>query len=286
MRPHPASARSVLPVLALGLAVVLVAIGGWSGWGAPGSVTARRSPGVPRRTLAALYRPTVTILKGQGRGSGTVIASSPGETLVLTAAHVVAPAGELGIELRPYNLGIEADPRAAAGPWPRRLPAEVAAQDVVGDVAVVRVRARRMLPYVARIAPLAEAPAPSDLVTSVGVDADAPLTGWLTDVQGTARLDIGTGGVSRFLITTRAPDPGRSGGGLFRPDGALVGVCVGRIEPQDDRPARGVFASLESIHALLRAGGLERRSAHPGAGRRLIPPRARVAPLSPDRARR
>src|SRR5512144_797860 len=53
------------------------------------------------------FRPTVLIRRGTMQGSGTVIASVEGETLVLTAAHVVRGPGELRVELHRYNLGLE-----------------------------------------------------------------------------------------------------------------------------------------------------------------------------------
>jgi hypothetical protein len=152
-------------------------------------------------------------------------------------------------------------------------------------VAVVRVRSRLTLPYVARIAPVAEEPVPGEILTSVGVDGKDPLSGWRTDVLGTPRLDLGLGGASRFILTARAPDPGRSGGGLFRPDGTIVGVCVGRIEPTADHPVRGVFASIESIRALLKDNDLERWLAHSEAYRRIVPRRNRVVPPPPGRKR-
>ncbi len=190
---------------------------------------ARRSLDRALLSVNTIFRPSVTISKGSGRGSGTVFASYPGETLILTAAHVAAPEGPLAVEIQPYNLGIEDDPQRAEGTWPRRYPAEVVAQEVPGDVAIVRMRPRFVMPYVARIATTKELPEPGQILMSVGVDAGSPLDGWRTDVRGTPTLDIGKGGFRPFITTNKPPVPGRSGGGLFLPDGAIVGVCVGRL---------------------------------------------------------
>lgn len=274
-------------VWAVALVGCLLTVADASGQAAPRQRVPARNPLVDRRTLETLYRPTVTILKGNGRGTGTIVASYPGETLILTAAHVVETEGDLSVELQPYNLGVETDRDQLVGPWPRRLPGEVAALDRAGDVAVVRVRARMTMPYVARIAPRDVEPDRDEWLTSVGVDGSNPLTGWNTDVKGTPRLDIGKGGVSRFILTSRAPEHGRSGGGLFRQDGIIVGVCVGRIEPKDrDQSATGIFASIETIRDLLTASGLDRRIAHSESFRRLAPTRNRIAPPAPDRPRR
>ncbi len=64
------------------------------------------------------YRPTVVVRRGTSQGSGTIIASVDGETLVLTASHVVKTDGPIFVELHRYNLRMEG--RAATpGAWPR-----------------------------------------------------------------------------------------------------------------------------------------------------------------------
>jgi S1-C subfamily serine protease len=200
------------------------------------------------------FRPTVVVRRGTAQGSGTVIASVEGETLVLTAAHVVRGTGELRVELHRYNLGLEK--KAVAGPWPRTVPAEVAGQDVAADVAVVRVRGIRTLPYVARLDVSGQEPRAGTHVTSVGIDRATHFSGWTAEIRGVTRLTLPHGGDERaFLVTSRAPDPGRSGGGLFRDDGQLIGVCVGRAELDKDRTL-GIFAADESIRLLLREHNL------------------------------
>lgn len=196
------------------------------------------------------FRPTVLVRRGTSQGSGTVIASVAGETLVLTAAHVVRGPGELLVELHRYNLGLEGGD--APGPWPRGVRAEVAARDVDADVAIVRVRGMNAIPFVARLAIGEEAPGPGTVVTSVGIDRATHLSSWTTQVRGRTRLARERGAAPRpFLITVQAPDHGRSGGGLFRADGCLIGVCIGRVELPDGR-ALGLFAGGESIGGLLR----------------------------------
>jgi S1-C subfamily serine protease len=132
------------------------------------------------------------------------------------------------------------------------VPAEVVARDVAADVAVVRVRDREALPYVARLDVGGAGPGPGTRVTSLGIDRATRLSSWTTQVRGLTRLSREPGADERtFLVTTRAPELGRSGGGLFRDDGRLVGVCVGRVELEGGR-AVGLFASGQSIRLLLR----------------------------------
>jgi len=224
------------------------------------------------------FRPTVIVRGGDGQGSGTVIASVPGEALVLTAAHVVRGTGPVRVELHRYNLGLERT-RPADG-WPRTLAGEVAAADPAGDVAVVRLRGCPTLPYVARLTAAGDEPGRGAAVTSLGVDGGARLDSWATRVREVSWFSMGPKpaddpgtGDRPFLITDRAPEQGRSGGGLFLDGGRLAGVCVGRVEVSKGR-ARGVFASTESVRLLLRDHDLEEvvarsaRVVRPGAVQR------------------
>src|SRR5690242_12494598 len=101
----------------------------------------------PRDDLT--FRPTVLVRNGSSQGSGTIIASTEGETLVLTASHVVEEPGSLSVELHRYNLGVEH--AQSSRRWPLSFAAKVAAADVAADVAILRVRGLGALPYVARL---------------------------------------------------------------------------------------------------------------------------------------
>jgi S1-C subfamily serine protease len=223
-----------------------------------------KNPLLAPKILKDFFRPTVTIRQANGRGSGTMVATAPGSTLILTAAHVVAGDGPLEIELHPYNFGIEKNERAQGGTtWPRLVPADRIAADDAADVALVRMHDRAAVPFVARLDLDAKEPGPADILTSIGVVSGKDLTGWRTDIQGQARIDLtsfihrGKPGDARiFTVTTKPPEFGRSGGGLFRPDGSLVGIAVGRLRI-NDAPEIGVFASMESIRKLVRENRLE-----------------------------
>jgi S1-C subfamily serine protease len=253
--------------LALILAAVLVAVPSLPADDTPRRASARKRPSrtlaVTPAELEGLYRPTLVLRKGNGRGSGTVIRSVTGETLILTAAHVVRGDGPLQAELRPYNLGVEKNKKASAGTWPRLVPAEVVAADPPADVALVRIRGMVSLPYVARLDLDAPDPRPGDILTSIGVDRATELIGWRTDIQGIAKLDLAAltgegepGDPRPFIITTKPSVSGRSGGGLFRRDGGLAGVCVGRVTT-DRGETVGAFASCESIRRLFQQNQLE-----------------------------
>jgi S1-C subfamily serine protease len=205
-----------------------------------------------------VVRSTVQIRNGTKRGSGTIIASVPGETLILTAAHVVRDPGKLEVELHRHNLGFNVASLTEGGGWPRLVGASVAATDAGSDVAVLRVQGMVALPFFARFDLDSAEPARGDILTSVGIDRTLHLTRWQTTAEGSALIDFKRGGGARkFTLTSRAPEHGRSGGGLFRRDGAVVGVCTGQLHVRRGQQT-GVFASAESIGAVLRAHGLEK----------------------------
>jgi len=253
---------------------------------APTSAPAPAATPAKRAADDQTFRPTVIVRDGNSQGSGTIIASVEGETLVLTAAHVVHDKKPVRVELHRYNLGVEHDLPSQG--WPVRLPAEVAATDEAGDVAVVRVRGRPALPFVGTLAGGGEAAARGAVVTSVGVDGGDNLQSWPTHVLGPVSLVMSPApapGVREtpprsvghrdpngrpFLVTARAPEHGRSGGGLFAEGGRLVGVCVGRLERADE-PALGLFAASEGVRRLLKAKGLDAAVARSEAARKPRP---------------
>jgi S1-C subfamily serine protease len=248
--------------------LVLFLAAGASAAGAPQSVS--RSPaGFPARATAPrgpadvsggrrtpvpwddrTYRPTVVVRRGTSQGSGTIIASVDGETLVLTASHVVKAEGPIFVELHRYNLRMEG--RAAMqGAWPRVISAALAAVDTTADLAIVRIEKMTALPYVARFTHDNAEPPPNSVVTSIGIDLGLKLTHWTSRLVETVTFELNDSGSARpFLITEKIPEHGRSGGGLFLANGDLVGVCIGHSELVKGR-RMGVFAAGESIRRLL-----------------------------------
>ncbi len=202
------------------------------------------------------FRPTVVVRRGSSQGSGTIIASIDGETLVLTAAHVVQEPGPITVELHRYNLGLERL-SAEPGKWPRPVVASVAARDLAADLAVLRIEKIAALPYVARLAPGFQDPPSDSFVTSIGIDLGTRLSSWTSRLVEALWFELNDNRDERlFFITARIPEHGRSGGGLFLPNGELVGVCIGHAELVPGE-RQGVFASRESIRQLLRDDHLD-----------------------------
>ena len=197
----------------------------------------------------ATYRPTVLIRKGPALGTGTIIASVEGETLILTASHVVDDPGALHVELFRHNYGWERS-RAAAG-FPRKVAAAIVARDRDADLAILRVRGQLALPYVARLAPATRSLAVGSPVTSIGFDHGGRLIGFPSRVRRIDRVDMDRGGGDRpFLITDHPPEVGRSGGGLFLANGMQVGICVARAQLPPG-PIVGMYSPVEAVWALL-----------------------------------
>jgi S1-C subfamily serine protease len=201
------------------------------------------------------FRPTVLVRRGTSQGSGTIIASLDGETLILTASHVIRGSGPIQVELHRYNLGIERSSTSHGG-WPRLAPAESVATDPAADIAIVRLRNMVALPFVAHLGPAEDLDTNADL-TSVGIDLGSKLSSWKTRLMDLLWFELNDSGNDRpFLVTARIPEHGRSGGGLFDRDGRLVGVCVGHAELVKGT-RMGVFSSIDSVQDLLRKHELE-----------------------------
>lgn len=240
-----------------------------------------------------IIRATVVIKGGPNRGSGTIIASVPGDTLILTAWHVVAGQDQPIVALHRYNLGLERTSRAP-GRWPQEHPARVVASDKDCDLAILRVSGlSKPLPHIATLEQNGYGPLRGQVVASVGVTGGVDLSYWESAVVGRAAIDLNRGGGRRlFLITVKPPEPGRSGGGLYREDGALVGVTVGQIRtPAAKGEVWGVFANTRDVSELLASRDLDavvarsiRESANRSrakdspTSRAAAPPRARVTP--------
>lgn len=228
----------------LGLAVVMLAVGP--------STLDDPAPSSPSKRDDLTFRPTVIVRKGTAQGTGTIVSSTANATLVLTAAHVVSDAGPLRVELHRYNLGLE--DTQSGGPWPKRVAARVVARDSAGDVAVLKIEGLDEMPYVAELADLDELPDQGTPVTSIGIDLGTDFKSWDTSVRAIATMSKDEKEPRLFLLTEQAPQHGRSGGGLFLKDGALLGVCIGRIEQKSQGKERaiGLFAAGPTIRRVLR----------------------------------
>ncbi len=199
---------------------------------ATGATTApSRSDRSTARLLAASVRLKIEDANGHSVGSGTVIDARESEALVLTCAHIFRDSqgkGQVAVDF----FGPDA---------PTGLPGRVLAYDLKSDVGLVAVKISRPVAC-AQVAPAGHAIRKNDPVTSIGCNNGG---------EPTARQSHITA-IDKFLgppnlQVAGQPVQGRSGGGLFTPDGLVIGVC-NAADPQDNE---GLFAALASIHSAL-----------------------------------
>lgn len=183
--------------------------------------------------LVVCARIRVRDSRGLDVGSGTIIDSRPGRTIILTCGHI----------FRHYdsNGSIEVD---LFGKEPSRTyDGKLIDHDLQADVGLISIPTLHPLPA----AMLSRRPAAAGQhVFSIGCGGGDPPTRLQHLVTSTTRYKAG------FVECTGTPNQGRSGGGLFSTDGRVLGVCV----LADPKARRGLYAGLPAVQALLDRSGL------------------------------
>lgn len=186
--------------------------------------------------LASSVRIRVRDAKGSNYGSGTIIDSRVGQTLVLTCGHIFRKSDDAS--------RIEADVFLPGG-RSETYQAELVAHDLKGDVGLIMLPTAGVLPII----PLAARDAAAGVgesLSSIGCGGgDKP-----------SRQNHRVTALNRYegpenIECSGVPQQGRSGGGLFREGKQLVGVCI-LADPEEQR---GLYAGLKPIHDLLEAAG-------------------------------
>jgi thiol-disulfide isomerase/thioredoxin len=202
-----------------------------------------------------VVRITVHSQTSIGFATGTVVHSSPEASLVLTCAHEFAGRKKQVLAGKPFNLPIKVrlfDGNPKGNP-PHVSPGELIdgtmlSADFDRDVALVMIKPGRELPY-SRIAPDSFVPKARMRVFSVScAEGKDPTMVQTVITKAAAKVDVnGHHGKYVAIECERAPEQGRSGGGLFTTDGYLLGV-TDFAEPQG---GKGLYAHPGSIHTLL-----------------------------------
>jgi S1-C subfamily serine protease len=177
--------------------------------------------------------PRIRIQDGTGVnfGSGVIVESRVGRTLILTCGHV----------FRDMTKDSTIDVDIFAGQRHATFLGKVIKYDLKSDVGLISIPTAEPLPT-ASIATAQHAPKVSDLVYSIGCSSgDSP-----------TRLQHRVTALNRYVgpdnvECTTAPIQGRSGGGLFNRQGEVIGICFAA----DERDNRGIYAGLGAIHKLL-----------------------------------
>lgn len=190
-----------------------------------------RTPPPPDAAMASSVRLRVTIDGRINLGSGTVVESGEGRSLIVTCGHIFRGfTDQSRIEVNLFENGQE-----------QSLLGRLVKFDLEADVGLVEVEGGRDLPT-APVARDVQRAHEQEKVVSIGCSGGQP----------PSREDLVVTAVNPYLgpdnlECTGIPVQGRSGGGLFRPTGELVGVCIAA----DPARKRGVYAGLKAIHDLL-----------------------------------
>ncbi|MBI1314513.1 thioredoxin fold domain-containing protein [bacterium] len=189
------------------------------------------APGIATDPMLGCTRIRVRDSHGLDVGSGTIIHSEPGRTLILTCGHLFRhfdSQGQIKVDI--------------FGPKPQTLDGTLIRHNLDEDIGLISVSPLETLPVV----PIAAQPVTArDHVFSVGCGGgDDP-----TKLQ---HLVTSTTKYRDFVECTGTPIQGRSGGGLFTKSGKLAGVCVFA----DPAARRGLYAGLGTISRLLTQCGL------------------------------
>jgi S1-C subfamily serine protease len=183
--------------------------------------------------IAASVRLKVSDPTGNGYATGTIIARSGQEALVVTCGHVFRDSQGQG-QILVDTFG---------GQPHRGLVGELIGYDESSDVGLVAVTVPGEFEP-APLAPLDHSVSVGAPTTSVGCDHGADPTARISRLNGANKF-VGPPN----LQVAGQPVQGRSGGGLFSADGYLIGIC-NAADPQDDE---GLYSAAANVHAILKA---------------------------------
>jgi len=163
-------------------------------------------------------------------GSGTVIATTQGHSLILSCAHMLQGAARH----KPMALDVPVPTKPA---HPGKVGVVVLDVDYKSDLSLIRLN-HGPLPYVCPVAPAGHRPGN---VLSVGYD----------NMQMPPQMRPATivSSQGRITWTKQKPWHGRSGGGLIDAD---AGLLIGVVQAYETSPGgRGMYASHSAVLAFL-----------------------------------
>lgn len=208
----------------------------------PGSDTEKRlaqpRTDAQQRALAATVRITVEDSKGNSIATGTIVDAHGDEALVVTCGHVFRESKGQGV--------IRVELQGPAGF--HTVSGHYLIHDCdAADIALIAIRPGVPVSP-ARVAPAGFRPARGDRAFSIGCDHGAPPSIRETSISAINKY-LGAPNIE----AVGQPVEGRSGGGLFASNGALIGICYAA----DAEDNEGLYTALPTIHQQLAALGLE-----------------------------
>ena len=186
---------------------------------------------VARDPMSASTRIRVTINGRVNLGSGTVVDSRSGRTLIVTCGHI----------FRDFDNASKVEVDLFANGAHRTFVGTVHGFDLDADVGLIAVGTDAAV----AAAPLATARmslSQGERVACVGCSGG----------NDPSREQLTVTAINKYdgpdnIECTGTPVQGRSGGGLFNQQGELVGVCIAA----DQKADRGLYAHAFAIHRLL-----------------------------------
>ena len=186
------------------------------------------------RSPAMLATVRVRLLDGNLRdvGSGTIIHSTAGQSIILTCAHIFQ---KVDTKKAAVEVDVFQDGKML------QYPAEVLGGDHESDVALLRIRNTTPLPA-ASLVDDAGAVEKQQAVFSIGCsNGDVP-----------TRLNMQVIEVDRYdgpqnILCTNDPAQGRSGGGLFNANNRIVGIC----SAADRKSREGLYTGVTPVRKLI-----------------------------------
>ncbi|MCL2348053.1 MAG: trypsin-like peptidase domain-containing protein [Planctomycetaceae bacterium] len=206
--------------------------------------------------LAATVRLCVETPNGHDWGTGTIVDARNGEALILTCGHIFRETqGKGAIEVHFFNNG-----------GVKKVPGTFLYYDDHTDLGLVKIAPPfevSVIPIAPKIISLRE----GDLLWSTGCDHGDVPTIRKHHVRSLTRFASVTTPSFHYIQVDNAPVQGRSGGGLFTPDGYLIGVCNAGEQTSDD----GLFSPLSAIQNELDKANLSVVYQFPSGVKRNIP---------------
>jgi thiol-disulfide isomerase/thioredoxin len=193
--------------------------------------------------------------RSTGFGSGTVIESTPEESLIVTCAHIFKLDGRKQAKPSEFPRRIMVDlfdgnlegPKRNTVHFLEAVEGWAVDYDFVRDVGLIRIKPGRRLPA-CRVVPAHWQPQSRMQVLTVGCSEGHDATAWHTTITKARIQNFLQGNPTYEAIECDvAPKQGRSGGGLFTDDGYIAGIC-NFAEPQGNH---GLYATPRSIYNLL-----------------------------------
>jgi thiol-disulfide isomerase/thioredoxin len=211
--------------------------------------------------LSVSVRLTIEDAQGYSYGTGTLIDSRQGEALILTCGHIFRDSqgkGRILVDL----FGPDAK---------QKIPGQLITYDLTRDVGLVSITTGSPV-RVAHVAPPGYVSRRGEKVFTVGCNHGADPTVLASQVNSVNKFS----GPKNVQVAGQ-PVQGRSGGGLFRADGMVIGVC-NAADPADNE---GLYAAAQTVHEVLDQAKLSDVYRRPNPQQE--PPTLLASATSPDR---